>query len=201
MHGILKFKCESKMHPSSMTKKIYYLPGHGGQLTTGLGAALLSRGFEVDGRETRGDFNKLGFMDQAQLIAEDLTRDFSGPDDLVIANSYGAYLFLHAQSLIPALKGKVILLSPIVGEFSDDNNTGLAFIPPYAERLFDLAQRGELFAPAHCEIHVGENDWQSRPDNVKRLGGLLGVRVFVVPEAGHMLPKPYVADLLDRWLA
>ncbi len=184
-----------------MTKKIYYLPGHGGQLTTGLGEALISKGLSIYGRETRGDFKKFRFMEQAQLIADDLARDFCGPDDLVIANSYGAYLFLHAQSLMPALNGKVILLSPIVGEFSDDDNTGLGFIPPYADRLFDLAQRGELPAPAHCEIHVGENDWQSRPENVKRLGELLGLGVFVVPEAGHMLPRSYVSDLLDRWLA
>ena len=35
---------------------IYYLPGHGGRITNGLGQALVRRGYEVVGRETVGDF-------------------------------------------------------------------------------------------------------------------------------------------------
>lgn len=30
---------------------VYYLPGHGGSLHTGLGEGLLSRGHEITGRE------------------------------------------------------------------------------------------------------------------------------------------------------
>jgi hypothetical protein len=41
-------------NPSAKT--VYYLPGYGGQLGTGLGRALMDRGFDVAGRETRGDF-------------------------------------------------------------------------------------------------------------------------------------------------
>ena len=37
-----------------MKKPIYYLPGQGGVLHKGLGAALLARGHEVMGRETVG---------------------------------------------------------------------------------------------------------------------------------------------------
>lgn len=35
-------------------KTVYYLPGAGGQLSTGLGQGLMDRGFDVTGRETRG---------------------------------------------------------------------------------------------------------------------------------------------------
>jgi hypothetical protein len=45
-------------------KTIYYLPGYGGQLATGLGRALMDRGFDVAGRETRGDFRSLPFDEQ-----------------------------------------------------------------------------------------------------------------------------------------
>jgi hypothetical protein len=44
-----------------MTKSIYYLPGHGGRLRTGLGEGLFSRGFDVSGRETVGEFRSLPF--------------------------------------------------------------------------------------------------------------------------------------------
>ena len=81
-----------------MKPKIYYLPGHGAQLATGLGEALSARGLEIVGRETRGDFRSLRFSDQVQLISNDLTGHFWHADSLLIANSYGAYLFLHAQA-------------------------------------------------------------------------------------------------------
>lgn len=53
-------------------RTIYYLPGHGGQLATGLGQGLMDRGFDVTGRETRGDFCALPFDEQLQIIADDL---------------------------------------------------------------------------------------------------------------------------------
>jgi hypothetical protein len=36
----------------------------------------------------------------------------------VVAVSFGAYLFLHAQTQLPAYPGQVLLLSPILGEFA-----------------------------------------------------------------------------------
>ncbi len=41
-----------------MKKSVYYLTGMGGRLDTGLGQALLSRGFEIAGRELNGEFRK-----------------------------------------------------------------------------------------------------------------------------------------------
>ena len=35
---------------------------------------------------------------------------------------------------------------------------------------------------------------------VTAFGKLLGLEVTVVPNAGHMLPKEYVGDVLDKWL-
>jgi hypothetical protein len=35
---------------------------------------------------------------------------------------------------------------------------------------------------------------------VMTLGAMLGLSVTVVPNAGHMLPKDYVGELLDQWL-
>ena len=55
---------------------IYYLPGHGGRLTNGLGQALVHRGYEVVGRETVGHFKKLDFNDQAITIANDIKEHF-----------------------------------------------------------------------------------------------------------------------------
>jgi hypothetical protein len=182
-----------------MDKSIYYLTGMGGQLDAGLGQALLSRGYHVTGRELVGEFRKLGFQHQIDIVAEDLLSNFWQEDSLVIANSFGAYLFLHAQSQLAPYVGKLILLSPIVGEFGNEE-TQMNFIPPRAEKLFELANAGAFPIPKQCEIHVGSEDWQSNPANVTAFGAMLGINVTVVPNAGHMLPKEYVGDLLDRWL-
>ena len=172
----------------------------GGRLETGLGQALLSKGLDVTGRELVGEFRKLAFNEQVDAVANDLKSNFWDKDARVIANSFGAYLFLHAQAKLPPLIGKVILLSPIVGEFSNQA-TEMNFIPPRSEQLLELAKAGSYPAPLNCEIHVGAEDWQSNPTNVELFGSLTGLKVTVVPEAGHMLPKEYVSMLLDKWLS
>ena len=182
-----------------MRKTVYYLTGMGGRLSTGLGEGLLSRGFDVQGRELFGDFKKLEFQQQIDIVASDLKNYFWHQDAFVIANSFGAYLFLHAQAQLESYIGKVILLSPIVGEFTNED-TMTAYIPPRSDRLLQLAMANQLPTPKQCEIHVGELDWQSNPVNVKNLGKILNIKVNIVPNAGHMLPKSYVGSILDKLL-
>jgi alpha-beta hydrolase superfamily lysophospholipase len=174
-----------------MACSVYYL--------TGMGQGLLSRGCEISGRELVGEFRKLDFQKQIDHITNDLRNSFWHEDARVIANSFGAYLLLHAQTQMPAYVGRVILLSPIVGEFSNEE-TQMNFIPPRANKLLELAKAGNFPIPKQCEIHVGSEDWQSNPANVTALGALLSIKVSVVPNAGHMLPKEYVGGLLDRWI-
>ena len=182
-----------------MTRSIYYLPGYGGRLNTGLGEELHSRGYDIAGRETVGEFKSLPFKEQVAAITQDLTSLYWHEDARVVANSFGAYLFLHAQAQTAPYIGRVLLLSPIVGEFSNEE-TGMNFIPPRSGRLQELAQSGKYSVPKHCEIHVGEQDWQSIPKDVVALADLLGLKVTVVPGAGHMLGKGYVGAVLDRGL-
>jgi hypothetical protein len=47
-----------------------------------------------------------------------------------------------------------------------------------------LAQEGKYPVAKNCEIHVGELDWQSSPDNVTALAKLTGWDVTVVKGAG-----------------
>jgi hypothetical protein len=178
---------------------VYYLPGAGGQLATGLGQALRDRGFDVTGRETRGEFRALGFVNQLQVIRDDLQSYFWNEHARVICNSYGSYLFLHAQSQMEPFPGRVLMLSPILGAFTSDE-TSTTFSPPRPTRLKELAETGLFPAPARSEIHVGSEDWQSIPANVQAFSHLTGIPVIVVRDGGHNLPKTYVSDLLDRWL-
>ena len=67
----------STQNVTALTKRtIYYLPGVVGQLCISLGLDLINRGFDVTGRETRGDFRELPFDRQIQTIMDDLQRHF-----------------------------------------------------------------------------------------------------------------------------
>ena len=159
----------------------------------------MERGFDVAGRETRGDFRSLPFDEQIATVGQDLKDHFWHADARVICNSYGAYLFLHAQAQLQSFPGRVLLLSPIVGEFTN-SEARTSFSPPRPTRLMDLAEAGHLTVPRQCEMHVGEDDWQSIPANVQALGRIAGIPVFLVVGGGHDLGKDYVGDLLSRWL-
>jgi len=179
-------------------RSVYYLPGRGGSLQSGLGAALAQRDYEVTGRETTGAFQKLLFSEQVAVIAQDLQESWDH-DARIVANSFGAYLFLHAQAMLPPFPGKVLLLSPVVGGVVSQGN-GPRFSPPFANRLLELAEAGQLTGPLRCEAHVGDRDWQCPFERVSRLGRLMNVPVHKVAGAGHLLPINYVATVLDRWL-
>jgi hypothetical protein len=182
-----------------MTNYIYYLPGYGGGITTGLGEELDRRRLNISGRATLGEFAKLSFAEQIELVVYDLTKNFWTPESRVIANSFGAYLFLHAQSQLPSYVGKVLLLSPIIGDFSQDDGLRI-FSPPRSGKLQSLVKSGHFNSPLNCEIHVGAQDWQSNPEDVTEFAKLLDIPVHVVENSGHMLDKKYVQGLLDRWL-
>ena len=185
-----------------MTQVIYYLSGMGGTLHTGLGKAILDRGFDVTGRQLSGQFRSIQFQDQIDTVCNDLQEHFWDESARVIANSFGAYIALHAfAQLARPYIGKVLLLSPIVGEFANnDEARPMNFIPPRANVLLELAQSGMYPSPKCCEMHVGSADWQSNPVNVTKFGEFVGIPVNLVPDGGHNLPHAYVGNLLDLFL-
>jgi hypothetical protein len=138
-------------------------------------------------------------MHQIQTVAKDLQSHFWRENARVVANSFGAYLFLNAQGLLPSFPGKVMLLSPIVGAFDHPDKT-MRFSPPMPTRLMDLTTAGQLPRPARAEIHVGEQDWQAHPEQVSRLAAFLHIPVHIVAGNGHMLDHGYGGRALDGWL-
>ena len=160
----------------------------------------MQRGFNVSGRQTIGDFRTLPFDEQDAVVATDLRNHFWHSDAQVIANSFGCYLFLHAQTQLAPFVGRVLLLSQIVGEF-DHADKPMHFSPTYPTRLSQLAKEGLKSYPIDAQIHVGTKDWQSVPDNVLVFGKAVGIPVHLAEARWHMLGEDYVRPLLDVWLA
>jgi hypothetical protein len=142
----------------------------------------------------------LSFTDQVETVKEDLLNNFWTEDSRVIANSFGAYLFLHAQASLEPYPGKVLLLSPIVGGFADEATVRF-FSPPQEHKLSKLAEAGQFPVPKNCEVHTGSEDWQSHPDAVTKFFGLLCVTAVVTEGRGHSLGEEYVSSVLVMWFA
>lgn len=179
--------------------EIYYLPGMGGRLDAGLGQELLRRGFALRGRETIGAFKKLRFGEQVDTVKQDLVERFWRPEARVIANSFGGYLFLHAQLVLEPFPGRVLLLSPVIGA-TVQGATGMRFYPPRADALRQTAQAGGFPKPDNIEVHVGEEDWQAGPQALVEFCNAVRIKVHLVPGRGHMLGSDYVGSLLESWL-
>ena len=101
---------------------------------------------------------------------------------------------------MPAFPGRVLLLSPVLGE-AFSASAGVGFFPPRAGQLGQAASNGGFPRLGQAEIHVGSEDWQSNPEAVRAFGERVSVPVTVVEGKGHMLEVDYVGPLLDRWLA
>ena len=116
-----------------------------------------------------------------------------------MVNSFGAYLYLNAQVNMEPFPGSVLILSPIVGGFMN-NESQKYYIPPRSETLLNVANSGSFPSPKKAQIHVGENDWQSNPNSVSAFAKATGIDFTIVPGLGHMLGKDYVGGILDSWL-
>ena len=182
-----------------MEQTVYYLPGRGGQLTTGLGKGLADRGLSVLGRETLGQFLKLTFQQQIDAIKSDLQDKFWHDRARLVAVSYGAYLFLHAQLSMPPFPGRILLLSPVLGG-AFASSVGVGFIPPRADKLGQAIEEKQFPKLKKAEIHVGSEDWQSKPDVISLFGEAVSIPVNIVEGKGHMLGADYVSLILDGWL-
>ncbi|MDC1223799.1 hypothetical protein N8Z91_02820 [Ascidiaceihabitans sp.] len=182
-----------------MKDTVYYLPGMGGRLNTGLGRGIHDRGYKVVGRETLGEFQKYSFQDKIDLVANDLEEHFWHEKSKVFVNSFGAYLFLHAQLQMKPYPGQLLILSPIIGG-SNYNENMMRFYPPRADTLLQAATDSLFPCPLNAQIYVGSEDWQSGPEDAVSFGSITGIPVAVVDKQGHMLNVNYVGGLLDELL-
>jgi len=182
-----------------MKKTVYYLPGMGGRLHTGLGRGIHDRNYKIVGRETLGEFQKLAFQDKIDIVKNDLVEHFWYPDAKVVVNSFGAYLFFHAQLQSPPFPGKTLILSPIIGD-STNSDLHMRFYPPRADVLIEASHSDSFPCPFNAQIHVGSEDWQSGPEGVVAFGSAVGIPVTVVDGEGHMMSVDYVGGVLDKHL-
>jgi len=182
-----------------MTDTVYYLTGRGGQLKAGVGKGVLDRRVSLAGRAMSGQFEKLEFQSQVDLISQDLQESFWQEDSKLIAVSYGAYLLLHALSDKTPFPGSILLLSPVMGGVFDAESM-YYFSPPRPKKLAELSGSSKFPKPSNIETHVGENDCQSSVQMIIDFSIAVEGKYTIVKDKGHTLGKEYVGSILDSWL-
>ena len=183
---------------------IYYVPGRGGRLNTGLGLELSARGYDLIGREIAGPgprdqsnpFASLSFQQQVDVIQHDLKTHAWAPEALVIGNSFGAYLIAHSILQLGNFPGKCLFLSPVLGTVKA---TGMLFKPPKSGVLKDAIET-RSFPSIILDIVVGSRDEHFLPEVAAKLDQLTKGNIKIIVDQGHRLSHSIVKAKLDKWL-
>ena len=179
-----------------MSRAIYYLPGRNGKLSEGLGAFLQEHCDELSGREVSGDVRGLPFEAQLEVIRQDLIDSHWHENGRLVANSYGAYLLLHALINMEPYPGKMFLLSPILGAVQTKDSY---FRPPSAKLLLNSFDDKTFPMPRDLSCIVGDMDWQSVPDRCELLCNAVGGSLEKIPIMGHGIEPLAVASSMAGW--
>lgn len=178
---------------------IYILPGRGNTLRD-IGNIVHSFGYDVCGREVIPPFSTLSFPAQLEIIQKDLTSHFWYIDAKLIGHSYGGYLLLHALSELEFYPGKILLLSPVLGQAVHKKQLYISR-PPRADKLLTLAETNKFPISQYLEVHTGEVDNGCDPDLARKIEELVSeVKVKIVPNQGHELPTAYVKEVISNFL-
>ena len=183
---------------------IYYCPGRGGRLNSGLGLEISARGFDLIGREIAGPgprdqsnpFASLSFQQQVEVIQHDLKTHAWTRDALVIGNSFGAYLIAHSILQLGYFPGKCLFISPVLGAVK---TTGMLFKPPKSGALKDAIE-SQSFPSIMLDIIVGSRDEHFLPEFAKKLNQETIGSIELIDGEGHRLNHEILKSKLDQWL-
>lgn len=173
-------------------KRLLYLTGRGGNHCAGLGEYLKTLDVVYTGLSITDEFLKADFDQQLNEIDN---RIRSSNPTHVIANSYGAYLLLHALLGSAPLQANVLLLSPILGKGVSHNRM---VRPPMASRLLDVFRSGYFPKPSRLELHMGESDMPELATAVAK--DVRADLLNIIQGQGHTLDYLIVQEIINDFL-
>ena len=174
-------------------RKTVYLSGRGGNAYEGLGGYVESQSDKYIGLSMSPAFLKQDFQAQIQDIRLVLGQ-CQGFD--AVANSYGAYLLLHALIGFEHELASVKLLSPVLGKGLSKDKM-FSSRPPSVKALMTSLEDETLNCPDKTFIYIGDQDVGYCPDLTQHYINYLGEdKVFVLTSERHNLAKSTVRAIL-----
>lgn len=174
-------------------RKTIYLSGRGGNAYEGLGGYIESHSDHYVGLSISPAFLKQEFQSQIQDIQKVLgqCKEFD-----VVANSYGAYLLLHALIGFHHDLASVKLLSPVLGKGLSKDKM-FSSRPPSVKSLMNSLEDGSLNLPTKTAVYIGDQDAGYCPKLTQYYVNYLGEdKVFVLSGEQHNLAKSTVRAIL-----
>jgi len=181
-----------------MQKSICYITGRGGSIRSGLGEYLALKTDKLYGLDLSHEFLTREFTQQVAEVALALrkARVLSSP---VIANSYGAYLVLHALLSRKIEISNLVLISPILGSCYSGNRF---FKPPFSQHLNTLMSETASNLPRRTTIIWGAEDESIDQNGIKKLTSQCNdIHLIEIDKQEHHIDKQILAETLDRILS
>ncbi len=175
------------------------MPGRRGRVDGFMGKILSDLGYEVVGHNIDEYFQTMKFSQQVAVVKDDLEAFFFDHNARVIANSYGAYLFLHAVLEMEGFKGKSLLFSPMLGKSRVQENRPIVS-PPRAKKLLQYKEENR-FPIINIEVHTGLDDEICDPKLAKMIfKDMNSCKLVIVPNASHRLDGAYIKSVVLSFL-
>lgn len=175
--------------------KIRYITGRGGDALGGLSAYLATLSENFDALAIDPSFLSADFPEQIEVV-----REFCAEEGVhIIANSYGAYLFLHSLIGRAPLHSRALLLSPVLGRVNSEKRM-LISRPPGEKRFKRAVSDGSFGLPTDIRIVTGEDDEVCDSHQAAYISSQLNIELEVLIGEGHMISPKKVASALGDFL-
>ena len=172
---------------------VIYISGRGGDASRGLGGYIRDNVERYVGVSLSTDFLKADFTNQVDAIQR-LINEYSDHD--IVANSYGAYLLLHALVDNIPTERNIKLMSPVLGK-GISKSMMFSSRPPSVKRLMDSVKEKRLSLSESTFIYIGEQDSGYCPELTQIYADYIGEdHVFILQGEGHSLSKDTVRAIL-----
>ena len=179
--------------------QIIYITGRGGDANKGLGAYLKELDANRIGLSMNKQFLTLSFEEQVGVVAK-LIGDFDSPNTRIIANSYGAYLCLHALIDAPQYQSHILLLSPVIGAALNPKHLAYARLPGCQRYKLAVVEK-RITRPASIAIHIGSDDMGYDPQPFSEFcSSLESCELNVIENQGHTLDRVTVQSIIYQFL-
>ena len=178
-----------------MTIKLRYITGRGGSTNQGLSLYLSMLVEDYQALANDAELHRLSVDEQINTVT-----GFCKPATHLIANSYGAYLWLLSRINAAPSNTRVLLLSPVMGRAVDPQKM-LSSRPPRLRGLEIAISDGRLVLPQHVRVLTGRDDDVCTYQTALARCAKLGVEdLSIIEGEGHNMSHTLVSKTVAEFL-
>ena len=178
-----------------MTVKLRYITGRGGSTTQGLSLYLSTLVDDYQALANDTDLHRLSVDEQINTVT-----NFCKPATHLIANSYGAYLWLLSRINAVPSDARVLLLSPVMGRAMDPQQM-LSSRPPRLRGLESAITDARLVLPQQVRVVTGRDDDVCTYQTAVAQCAKLGIEdLSIIEDEGHNMSHGLVSKTVNDFL-